>query len=72
MKEWIIPDEFLDEETLLSASGQGYLDELVRCKECKNYDIAENGCNGFCSAHAESMYPWDFCSSAKGKEEWPK
>lgn len=35
-REWIIDDDFLDEETKLSADGQGYLTELVRCKDCKH------------------------------------
>ncbi len=35
MKEWIIPDEFLDYETKESAEAQGFLDELVRCKDCR-------------------------------------
>lgn len=33
-REWIIDDDFLDEETKSSADGQGYLTELVRCKNC--------------------------------------
>lgn len=35
MKEWIIPDDFVDDETRMSADGQGYLQELIRCKNCK-------------------------------------
>lgn len=39
-REWIIDDDFLDEETKLSADGQGYLTELVRCKECEYWDTS--------------------------------
>ena len=41
--EWIIDDDFLDEETKLSADGQGYLKKLVRCKDCKHLH-EDNGC----------------------------
>lgn len=34
MKYWIIGDEFLEEETKRSADAQGYLRELVCCKDC--------------------------------------
>ena len=37
MNEWIIPDDFLDEDTKLSADGQGFLYELIRCKDCTFY-----------------------------------
>ena len=43
MKEWIIPDDFLDVETKLSADGQGYLKELVRCKNCKHSRMTYDG-----------------------------
>ena len=35
MAEYIILDEFLSEEAKESADAQGYLHELVRCKDCK-------------------------------------
>ncbi len=36
MTEYIILDEFLSEKVKESADAQGYLHELVRCKNCKN------------------------------------
>ncbi len=36
MKYWIIGDEFLDSEDKKSADAQGYLRELVCCKDCKH------------------------------------
>lgn len=38
MKYWIIEDDFLDYETKLSAEGQGYLEELIRCKDCRYFE----------------------------------
>jgi hypothetical protein len=34
--EYIIDDDFLDDETKMSAKSQGYLWELIRCRECKH------------------------------------
>ena len=39
MEYWIIGNEFLDEETKRSANGQGYLKELVQCKDCRYFEI---------------------------------
>ena len=36
MTEYIIDDDFLDNETKMSAKSQGYLWELIRCKDCKH------------------------------------
>lgn len=49
MKEYIIPDEFLDYETMASADGQGFLRELVRCGECKHRDPEDKRCD--CGGH---------------------
>ena len=35
MEEYIIIDDCLPEEVKLDAKAQGYLKELVRCKNCK-------------------------------------
>lgn len=38
MKEYIVPDDFLNAETIASAEGQGYLHEIVRCNDCKHLE----------------------------------
>ena len=60
MKEYIIPDEFLDYETKASADGQGFLHELVRCGECKYH--WKNG--GDCVAEADF-----FCSDGERRTD---
>lgn len=39
MEYWIIGDEFLDEEIKKEAAAQGYLKELVQCKDCRYFEI---------------------------------
>ena len=34
MAEWIIDDDFLEEEIKMSAESQGHLHRLIRCKDC--------------------------------------
>ena len=48
MKEYIIPDDFLDYETMASADGQGFLRELVRCRECKYAHLTYDGDIKYC------------------------
>lgn len=82
-REWIIDDDFLDEETKSSADGQGYLTELVRCKDCKYrhkewHQDKRNKNGGYwivgCGndAIAERVYglalDYDFCSYGERKE----
>ena len=35
MREWIIGDDFVDDYLLSAAKSQGYLQEMVRCKDCE-------------------------------------
>lgn len=58
-REWIIDDDFLDQETKSSADGQGYLTELVRCKDCKHFTYCENDC----------CLPENFCSQGEKEDE---
>lgn len=51
--EYIIDDDFLDDETKMSAEAQGYLWELIRCKDCKYY-YAE-GCDECVLMNANSI-----------------
>lgn len=37
--EYIIDDDFLDDETKMSVESQGYLWELTRCKDCKYFEL---------------------------------
>ena len=42
--------------------------EIIRCKDCKHYELASNGCNGDCKRQYATFYPWDFCSYGERKE----
>ena len=45
--------------------------EVVRCKDCKHYDLFNNGCNGMCLRHIDAFevfYPDDFCSYGERKD----
>lgn len=65
-REWVIDDDFLDEETKSSADGQGYLTELVRCKDCKYHAKFSSKCN---KLHLTPMRPNDYCSYGERAEE---
>ena len=43
--------------------------EIIRCKECKWYDMAKNEANGFCREHGCTFFSWDFCSWAEREKE---
>ena len=45
--------------------------ELIRCKDCKYYDVGENDSESWtwCKFHEISMNSTDFCNSGKRKEE---
>lgn len=43
--------------------------EAVRCHDCKHYEEAKNGCNGFCKEWDTSTYTWDYCSRGERKDE---
>lgn len=64
--EYIIDDDFLDDETKMSAESQGYLWKLIRCKDCKHYGVDMNrmNCNVFCCSVPEN----GFCSMGERKE----
>lgn len=45
--------------------------EIVRCKDCKHYDLFNNGCNGMCCIHIDAFevfYPNDYCSYGERKD----
>ena len=42
--------------------------EVVRCKDCKHYDLAPNGFNGMCNRQYATFYAHDFCSYGERKE----
>ena len=77
MKEYIIPDDFLDYETMASADGQGFLRELVRCGECKWFDreaFCESKSYGSCKLplshiNTHCMIPEDYyCADGERKD----
>ena len=43
--------------------------EVIRCKNCKHYHIADNECSGECDRNHAKFYPWDYCSYGDKKEE---
>ena len=81
--EYIIDDDFLDDETKMSAESQGYLRELIRCKDCKYWlphsQFGSGEDNEAYYDYCEKLVPEDdyyafirnaddFCSRAKRKE----
>ena len=48
--------------------------KVVRCKDCKHYNIFPNKANGICRREEDGydymhFYPWDFCSYGELKDE---
>ena len=41
--------------------------DVVRCKDCKHYDLAKNGFNGVCNRQYATFYADDFCSYGERK-----
>lgn len=42
---------------------------VVRCKDCRHYTTASNGCNGMCDIQLTMvMYPWDYCSYGEKRD----
>ena len=76
--EYIIDDDFLDDETKMSAESQGYLWKLIRCKDCKFAAITDGVygrepkvkyCDIWFPNEAEYMPVNYYCASAERKEE---
>ena len=74
--EYIIDDDFLDDETKMSAESQGYLWELIRCKDCKYYREDgdcwhewDNDGRIYYQSIINEPNPNDYCSRAKRREE---
>ena len=42
---------------------------VIRCNECKHYEMAHNEANGWCEKNELPFVPWDFCSLGERKEE---
>ena len=57
------------EEVIEYLKRDGTLVEVVRCKDCKNYDLASNGVNGVCNRQYATFYSWDYCSYGERKGE---
>ena len=73
MKEYIILDDFLDDETMASANAQGYLRELVRCGECKHFVENTWECSRLCDRFGDEysdarVYPDWFCADGERKD----
>ena len=82
--EYIIDDDFLDDETKMSAEAQGYLWELIRCKDCKywlphsqfGFDEDNEEYHDYCERlvpdddyYAFTRNADDFCSRAERRTE---
>ncbi len=71
--EYIIDDDFLDDETKMSAESQGYLWELIRCKDCKYYEAGQNEVDAWrvCQVHHRPIDTWDdnFCGWAERRDD---
>lgn len=64
MKYWIIGDEFLDEEPKREADAQGYLKELIRCRDCKHRTH-----NGTCIKNMKRKLDDGYCDEGE-RNEW--
>ena len=42
--------------------------EVVRCRDCKYYDLAKNGVNGICNRQYGTFDAYDFCSYGEKNE----
>ena len=67
MKYWIIGDEFLDNETKKEADAQGYLKELICCKDCKKRAFGR-WCGNYRTFQPE-VSDDHFCADAERKDE---
>lgn len=45
------------------------VEPVIRCKDCKHYEMASNEANGWCEVNECPFAPWDFCSLGERKEE---
>ena len=57
---------------ILSEMDSADVVEVVRCKDCKFYEIYPNGANGDCINRIDAFntfYPNDFCSYGERKDE---
>ena len=64
MMEYIIDEDFLDPATFASADATGNLEELVRCKNCKNWIPGKIDLDNRCKRHAGIWASGDYCSYA--------
>lgn len=71
MKYWIIGDEFLDSEDKKAADAQGYLKELICCKDCRYCKVSQIGYTLVhkCDIIGRIRYADDYCEAGKRKEE---
>ena len=66
--EYIIDDDFLDDETKMSAGSQGFLWGLIRCKDCKYYEEQDETI-GTCLLTESGAHIKGYCAWAERKEE---
>lgn len=66
MNEWVC-----EAETLIDLlKGNGSVKKwLIRCKDCKHYEIASDEANGWCEENECPFAPWDFCSRGERREK---
>lgn len=72
MKEFVVGDDFLTEELKNKAMAQGYLREIVRCGECKDWigggiDEKDNFIPPKCTWLNKPRHADDFCSYGERK-----
>lgn len=63
-----INDALHNEETDEYVIKPKYIGELVRCGDCKCFDIATNGVNGFCTKLGIPFDVYDYCSLGEARE----
>ena len=69
MKEYIVEYETEQIENSTFFYGGKIKRKLIRCKDCKWYDISENGVNGICRNLIVPFDSYEWCSRAEPKEK---
>jgi hypothetical protein len=61
-------DEMNDLQQPYTDLAPGDLVRVVRCKDCKNYNLSKNGVNGQCGRQYATFYAYDYCSYGERKD----
>lgn len=62
-------DESIWRTRVMSATMPEYVGELVRCKDCKFWNVHGRGDFGFCNRHKFLAYSDGFCAWAEKRDD---